>query len=117
VRFRGRRLIKAPAALGRTGERGRNAPARVADVNLERRDLKKGQKAMALAMLFPKANYGGARKRGAISETKTELEKNRISDARLSQARAVLDHSLALAQDVIADRIPPGPAPCSPAVR
>jgi hypothetical protein len=30
----------------------------IADMNLERRDLKKGQKAMALAMLFPEEQRG-----------------------------------------------------------
>jgi ParB/RepB/Spo0J family partition protein len=70
----------------------------IADVNLERRDMKKGQKAMALAMLYPE------RRPGKKSETSSETEK--VSSTRLSNARAVLAHSIALAQDVIADRVP-----------
>jgi hypothetical protein len=71
-------------------------------VNLERRGLKKGQKAMALAMLFPEQKVY----RGKKSESAKLLETESISGARLSQARSVLRHSLALAQDVIHDRVP-----------
>lgn len=41
----------------------------IADVNLERRDLKKGQKAMALAMLFPR----GKRGRGKVDPARKSL--------------------------------------------
>jgi hypothetical protein len=78
----------------------------IADVNLERRGLKKGQKAMALAMLYPKPKQG----KKADPELLKKLEKlgttRHAADQRLSQARAVLDHSAALAQDVMADRVP-----------
>jgi hypothetical protein len=72
----------------------------IADVNLERRDLKKGQKAMLYATLFPDPG-----KRGRGNKEKY-LETKEFSPTRLSQARAVLAHSSALAQDVLHDRIP-----------
>ncbi len=71
----------------------------IADVNLERRDLKKGQKAMALAMLYPEA------KRGMHSQSRNGTGKE-FSKQRLADARAVLRHSSVLAEDVLADRIP-----------
>jgi hypothetical protein len=71
----------------------------IADVNLERRDLKKGQKAMALAMLYPDPEKGGRGKKSVAT-------RHGFSKDRLSDARSVLAHSLALAQDVIADRVP-----------
>jgi hypothetical protein len=79
-----------------------------ADVNLERRDLKKGQKAMALAMLFPKAKHGGARTAGASPDSglAKEMERAGITKQRLSEARSILLHAPALAEDVMADRVP-----------
>jgi hypothetical protein len=63
----------------------------------ERRDLSKGEKAMALALLYPEERkHGGARKKGSSLETKLEG----FSKARLSQARAVLRHSRPLAESV-----------------
>jgi hypothetical protein len=47
---------------------------------------------MRLALLYPEPKHGGARKKGSSSETKLE-----ISKARLSQARAVLAYSHELA--------------------
>jgi hypothetical protein len=52
---------------------------------------------MRLALLYPEPNLGGARKRGSGSETKTEMKRGGISDARLSQAPAVLAYSRELA--------------------
>lgn len=73
----------------------------IVDMNLERRDLKKGQKAMALAILFPEA------KRGMHSQFGIRTGKQReVSKTRHSEARAVLAHSEALAFDVLHDRIP-----------
>lgn len=84
---------------------GHDASAFIVSANLNRRNMKAGQRAMALAMIYPEANYGGARTRGAVSETKTELAKAKVSNTRLSQARSVLRHSRALADDVVAGRI------------
>lgn len=75
----------------------------IADVNLERRDLKKGQKAMALAMLFPEPEKGG---RGKVSAAKTSAKRGGFSMDRVDACRAVRAHSEALAQDVLADRVP-----------
>lgn len=54
---------------------------------------------MALAMIYPDPEKGGRGKKANSSETKG------FSAARLSQARSVLRHSRALAEDVLANRI------------
>ncbi|NKK85537.1 hypothetical protein GFL80_14965 [Rhizobium leguminosarum bv. viciae] len=66
--------------------------------NVERRHMSKGQRAMAVAMMYPEAVKGGKRTKGAVLETKTEA----FSPALLSQARAVLAHSKPLADAVLA---------------
>jgi hypothetical protein len=58
----------------------------------ERRDITKGQRAMGHALLYPKAEHGGSRKKGSSSETKLGFSK-----VRLSEARAVLGYSPELA--------------------
>ena len=55
----------------------------------QRRNILKGQQAIALALLYPEPEHGGARKKGSSSEAKLEG----FSKARLSQARAILAHS------------------------
>jgi hypothetical protein len=72
----------------------------IADVNLESRDLKKGQKAMLYAMLFPDPNK---RARGNKAKSTESVD---FSQQQLREARQVLRHSKALADDVIADRVP-----------
>lgn len=57
-------------------------------VALQRRDLTKGQQAMALAMIYPEP------KRGLHSEFRSRTVE--VSKARLSDARAVLRHSEAM---------------------
>jgi hypothetical protein len=74
----------------------------IADVNLERRDLKQGQRAIALAMLYPDP----ARGRGKTDPGKKGAESASFSYRRLAEARSVLRHSLALAEEVINDRTP-----------
>jgi ParB-like nuclease domain len=64
--------------------------------NISRRHLTKGQQAMAVAMLYPDGGKGGRGKRRNPSETVG------FSATRLKQARAVLAHSLDLAQAVLA---------------
>jgi hypothetical protein len=59
--------------------------------------MTKGQQAMAMAMIYPEAEHGGARKKGSTLETKHEF-----SGGRLSQARKILRHSTTLAERVIA---------------
>ena len=75
--------------------------AYIADVNLERRDLKKGQKAMVLARLYPEVKRG----RGNIDPARKTLDSSDFSQVRLREARQVLAHSLSLAEDVLHDRI------------
>jgi hypothetical protein len=61
----------------------------------ERRDLSKGERAMGVALLYPEPEKGGRGKHG-----KNLSESEGFSPARLSQARAVLAHSRALAEAV-----------------
>jgi hypothetical protein len=53
----------------------------------ERRDLSKGEKAMALAMLYPEPDKRGRGNKGKAEETSDFTQK------RLAQARQVLRHS------------------------
>ena len=62
-------------------------------VNLDRRDLLKGQKAMAYAMMFPYAINVGRRGNGLAAKP--------FSNTLLSQARTILAHSFSLARKVI----------------
>jgi ParB-like chromosome segregation protein Spo0J len=64
--------------------------------NIKRRHLSKGQQAMLTAMLFPEPEKGGRGKKAENSK-----ESLGFSVMRLSQARAVLQHSEALAKDII----------------
>lgn len=80
---------------------GHDAAALIFSANLARRNLTKGQQAMAMAMIYPEP--AKLRRKGSGS---LETEGPKFSSARLSQARAVLRHSRALAEDVIAARIP-----------
>ena len=64
---------------------------------LERRNLTSGQRAMALAMIYPEPTK---LKRAGSSVAKQQD----VSKARLSLARTVLNHSPALAKDVMAKR-------------
>lgn len=79
---------------------GKDHLAFITSANLNRRNLTKGQKAMGWAMIYPEAEHGGARTKGASSETKLEG----LSKTRLSQARAVRRHSMALAEAVMSGR-------------
>ena len=77
---------------------GHDADAFIVSANLARRNLTKGQQAMALAMIYQEADKRGRGNKGKSAETSD------FSQKRLSQARAVLRHSRALAEDVLADR-------------
>jgi hypothetical protein len=66
-------------------------------VNLARRNLSKGQQAMALAMLYPE----GERGRGKNAAARKAQETTGFSSERLRQARSVLHHSRALAESVL----------------
>jgi hypothetical protein len=56
--------------------------------------MPKGQKAMAVAFQYPEPEKGG---RGKTSETKKLSRNGRVSDQRISDARAVLRYSRELA--------------------
>jgi hypothetical protein len=75
---------------------GRDASAFIVSANLARRNLSKGQQAMALAMIYPEPGKGGRGHKGKLSEFRGQFSADRIT-----QARAVLRHSRALATDVI----------------
>jgi hypothetical protein len=71
--------------------------AYIVSANLNRRNLTKGQQAMALAMIYPEPEKGGrGKKKERVEETSTLF-----SAKRLSQARAVLLHSRSLAESVV----------------
>lgn len=74
---------------------GHDPIAFIVSANLARRNLNKGQQAMALAMIYPEPHSAP---RGKCLETQ------QFDRTRLSQARSVLRHSRALAEGVLADR-------------
>ena len=80
---------------------GHDAAAFIVSANLERRNLNKGQQAIALAMIYPEPGKGG---RGKTSEANTAAKRGGFSADRLSDARSVLKHSRALAEAVLAHR-------------
>lgn len=73
---------------------GQDPAAFIVSANLARRNLTKGQQAMALAMIYPEPAKGG---RGKKSEANTAAKRGGFSQDRLDAARAVLrnDHDLA----------------------
>src|SRR3954454_9521459 len=75
---------------------GHDALAVIVSANLNRRNLTRGQKAMALAMIYPEPERGGRGKR-----TQIPTEALGFAAMRLSQARSVLGHSRALADRVV----------------
>ena len=81
---------------------GRDPLAFIVGANLARRDLTKGQKAMAMALIYPKTEKGG---RGKKSEALNSAETAGFSTRRLNEARSVLSHALALAESVRDGRV------------
>ena len=75
---------------------GRDPIAFIASANLKRRNLSKGQQAIAMAMLYPEPEKGGRGKKSErVAETTT------FSLSRLTQARAVLRFSRPMAEAVL----------------
>jgi hypothetical protein len=71
--------------------------ARIVSLNIHRRHLKKGQQAMALAMMYPEPIMG----RGKVSRFHETLQVSKGTAQNLiSQARTVLRHSVDLAERV-----------------
>src|SRR4051794_31395477 len=61
--------------------------------------MTKGQQATALAMIYPEPGKGGRGNKQSLTENA------RVSGSRLTQARSVLRHSMALAKEVISGRL------------
>jgi len=76
---------------------GQDPAAFIVSANLNRRNLTKGQQAMALAMIYPEPSKGGRGKKAANPK-----ETLGFSQMRLSQARSVFRHSRPLAEAVLA---------------
>jgi hypothetical protein len=68
-------------------ERGQDARAYIVSANLHRRNLAKGQQAMALAMIYPETEKGG---RGVKSSAVNSAVSAGFSSRRLNEARFVL---------------------------
>jgi len=79
---------------------GHDAAAYIVSANLERRNLTKGQQAMALAMIYPNPDRG----RGKKDEARKGAETASFHYRRVQEARSILRHSRALAEDVLAKR-------------
>jgi hypothetical protein len=77
---------------------GHDPLAYIASANLQRRNLSKGQQAMALAKIYPYAEKGG---RGKNVAARKIVETTGFSASRLTQARSVLAYSPALAAEVL----------------
>jgi len=78
---------------------GHDAAAFIVSANLARRNLTKGQQAIALALIYPEPGKGGRGNKQNLAENA------RVSSTRLTQSRSILRHSRALAEDVLAKRI------------
>ena len=91
------KIAKVPPRFDRLADN--EAPlAYIVSVNLQRRNLTKGQQAMALAMMYPEAESGG---RGKKSAARNLAETANFSYRRLNEARLVLHHSRSLAEAVV----------------
>jgi len=75
----------------------------IISTNIERRHLTKGQRAMALAILFPEPEKGGRGHHGAAKEAK---KLGGFSDERLRQARLILRTAEDLARQVMSGTKP-----------
>jgi hypothetical protein len=69
--------------------------ALIASANLERRELSKAQKAMAMAFMYPEPGKGGRGIKGKATES------DGFSQIRLKEARSILAYSEELATDVL----------------
>jgi hypothetical protein len=72
---------------------GQDPVAYILSANINRRHLTKGQRAMAVAKIYPKPEKGGRGKNSSVAKE--------FSGERLSLARAVLRHAPDLAEQVI----------------
>jgi hypothetical protein len=77
---------------------GRDPLAFIVSANINRRNLTKGQRAMAHAMIYPEPEKGGRGKKSAVLNS---AETAGFSSRRLNVARSVLRHSQDLAKAVL----------------
>jgi hypothetical protein len=77
---------------------GQDPKAYIVSANLARRNLTKGQQAMALASMYPEPEKGGRGKKGQL---KTVTEKVTVSQNRITQARFILKHTPELGKAVL----------------
>jgi hypothetical protein len=77
---------------------GHDPKAFILSVNIKRRHMNAGQRAMATAMIYPKPQNGGARKKGSPMAATGD---GSFSLTSLSHARSVLAFSPALAASVL----------------
>lgn len=80
---------------------GEDVSAFIVSVNLARRNLTAGQRAMALAMIYPEPQRGKKIDPELLKKVKTLGKTQNAGQVRLSQGRAVLRHSRSLAQEVL----------------
>jgi hypothetical protein len=78
---------------------GEDTRAFIVSANRARRNLSKGQQAMAMAIMYPEPESGG---RGKNVEARKAVETAGFSNSLLKQARAILRHSVDLASQVMA---------------
>lgn len=76
---------------------GESVEAYIVSANLSRRNLTKGQQAMAMAFIYPEASEGGRGKK-----KKVDVSSTLFSQKRLQLARRILRFSRELAEDVLA---------------
>jgi hypothetical protein len=80
---------------------GHDPLAFIVSANLERRNLTKGQQVMTRAMIYPEAPRG----RGQKDPARKVPDSGSFSQQRLNEARTVLRHSRALADEVLKGNI------------
>jgi len=61
---------------------GALSEGKIVSNNVKRRHLNSGQRAMAVAMMYPEARHGGSRQAGSSSATELDISKDRLSMAR-----------------------------------
>ncbi len=93
---RRRQAIRPPPLNPVTAEVAPYPTAFVLSANVHRRNISTGQRAMAIAMLYPEPTKGGRGKKGTKSGTVSSVAIQRITDARV-----VLRYSPELAQAVM----------------
>jgi hypothetical protein len=76
---------------------GEDVKAYIISSNINRRHLNSGQRAMAMAMMYPKPGKRGPKAKGEVSVATTDIESGALSHARtvLAESRAAADEVMA----------------------